>query len=147
MLRFSLRQTLESSIKRLAWSNLPIYFQCHLCLQETLKSLHACAQHLQHDLMSSQKPELHYGLTDSDERNVMQVALELGSERVLWTSNGIAPHSIDEPGVGKATFRTAFFSAHCTTFQRGHQDACASGHRRPPCALYCLITQGCGCSD
>ena len=56
----------------------------------------------------------------------MQVALELGSERVLWTSNGIAPHSVDDPGVGKAFLQTAFLSARCSTLQRGHQDACAS---------------------
>ena len=72
----------------------------------------------------------------------MQVALELSSERVLWTSNGIAPHSIDDPGVGKATSQTACYLSALHYIQKGSPDAFASGHWRPPCGLYCLITMG-----
>ena len=44
----------------------------------------------------------------------MQVADELGNERVVWTSNGIAPYSVDDPGVGKAGFEPLLRPARCT---------------------------------
>ena len=95
----SLRQIPESFIKRSG------HFIPGLSLFLDLGGVLKACITLSDVLYTTQCPfntsELQSSIVKGNETSIVQVASELGSERVIWTTNGIAPHSIDDPGVGK----------------------------------------------